>query len=205
MLDGLEYYMKRIRNYEKAACRRSIELNSLARNGERFNLPLLSRQTNHNPAVHEVTGYLTRIRQLEYFFKSKWFQKVINASDIASTIPSILALQPLGNKFTAHRQQDYPAHDDCQDLGFNQLGLKHMLTSPVDHPENVLIEYQFPTKQRNNLLKLYHPAPVKDIECLEANNNIVIFTPTKIHSEILKEIDNLLEMFFGFKELKAPH
>jgi len=51
----------------------------------------------------------------------------------------------------------------------------------------------------NALSKKYHPSSVPDIEHFGGNNNLVIFTPTKIHQKIVNEAISLLELFFGFQ------
>jgi len=200
MLNGLEHHIKRIRTYEKAACRFASNLNALSKTKEPFYLSDLSKKANHHPAVHEAVAYIGRLGQLCYFFTSKWFRSAVEKKDIALKIPSILALMPLRNKHSAHRQQDAPREeDDSPCLGFNEYGLKHALVGYGREPENVNIQYSFSTKQRCILLKKYHPSPVFDIEHLGKDNNLVIFTPTKIHQKIVNESVNLLELFFGFQ------
>lgn len=208
IVEGLEYHFKKINNYEKAACRRLLQLEKeIDTSGKPFKMlqPDL-RRTNHWPAKHEAVAYINRLGQLAFFFRSKWFKKVVyEEGHIASSIPSILALMPIRNKFTAHRQQDYSRKsDDCLNLGLHQYGLKHALVGPIGKPEAVRIEYQFPTKQRNDLLEKYHSAPVQDIECFGDSNNLIIFTPTKIHPKILRETIKLMESFFDFVGSRAP-
>lgn len=108
MLNGLEHHIKRIRIYEKAACRLASNLNALRKTKEPFNLSDLSKKANHHPAVHETVAYIGHLGQLCYFFTSKWFRSAVEKKDIALKIPSILALMPLRNKHSAHRQQDAP-------------------------------------------------------------------------------------------------
>ena len=199
MMEGLEYHIKKIRTYEKAACRRVADINLLRNSDEPCSLPLLSKKTNHHPAVHEAVAYIGQLGQLDNFFESDWFGKAIKKSDIALKIPSILALMPLRNKHSAHRQQDYPREDDCASLGLNQYGLKHSLIWLNNSPEIINIQYSFPTKQRNSLLKRYCPSPISDVEHIGENNNLVIFTPTQIHQKIMNEAISLLELFFGFQ------
>lgn len=196
---GLEYHIKRIKNYEKAACRRSLELMNRFNSEGSYNLPLLSRRTNHHPAVHEAVAYIGRLGQLACFFESEWFSSKAGEAQVAAEIPSILALMPLRNKHTAHRQQDDPRKDDCSSLGLNEYGLKHVLVGLNKNPEIVNLQYSFPTKQRHHLLNKYHPLPIDGIEHLGSNNNLTIFTPTKIHSKIMSEAISLLELFFGFQ------
>ncbi len=180
MLGGLEHHIKKMRYYEKVACRFALNLHTLSKTKEPFNLSALSRKANHHPAVHEAVAYIGRLGQLCYFFTSKWFRGVIGKADIALKIPSILALMPLRNKYSAHRQQDAPPReDDSPCLGLNEYGLKHALIGYGKEPENVNIQYSFPTKQRCVLLKKYHPSPIPDIEHFGGNNNLVIFTPLK--------------------------
>ncbi len=199
MLEGLDYHVKKIRVYEKAACKRISDLNELRNSNEPRRLPRLSKKTNHHPAVHEAVAYIGRLGQLDNFFESDWFGEVVKKLDIALKIPSILALMPLRNKHSAHRQQDCPRKDDCTSLGFNQYGLKHGLIWQNNSPEIINIEYSFPTKQRSSLLEKYHPSPVPDIEHIGENNNLIIFIPTKIHQKIINEVIDLLELFFGFQ------
>jgi len=199
MLDGLEYHIGKIRTYEKAACRFIANLHALSKTKEPFNLTTLSRRANHHLAVHEAVAYIGRLGQLCVFFESKWFSDVTGKTNIALKIPSILALMPLRNKHSAHRQQDDPRKDDCSSLGFNEFGLKHCLVGFREEPKNINIQYSFPTKQRHSLLKGHHPSPVPDIEHLGENNNIIIFTPTKIHQKVVNEAMTLLELFFGFQ------
>lgn len=199
MLDGLDYHIKKIRTFEKAACRRMADISALRNKKESYNLPVLSRKTNYHSATHEAVAYIGRIGQLAYFFESDWFGEVIQEADVASKIPSILALMPLRNKHSAHRQQDKPWKDDCSSLGFNEYGLKHSLVGMNDNPESVKIQYSFPTKQRHPLLSKYHPSLIPDIEYLGEANNLVIFTPTKIHQRIVNEAVCLLETFFEFQ------
>jgi len=111
---------------------------------------------------------------------------------IASTIPTTLALKPIRNKYTAHRQIDPPRDDDCQ----NQELQQHGLVFPIGKPEQTRITYDFPTKQRDPLLKKYQSKPVASIE-VSKDNTSIIFTPTRIHQVIIKEIIKLLEQFFG--------
>jgi hypothetical protein len=106
IIDGLEYHIKRIRNYEKAACRRSLELRPLFNSEGPYNLPLPSRRTNHHPAVHEVVAYIGRLGQLACFFESDWFSSIAGEAQVAAKIPSILALMPIRNKHTAHRHSN---------------------------------------------------------------------------------------------------
>ena len=201
IIDGLEHHIKNLRRYEKAACNRSVELRSIfKRQGEGpVYLPKVSRRTNHQPAVHEAVAYIGRLGQLATFFESRWFGSVVKENVIAGEISSILALFPIRNKHTAHRQQDAPRHDDCSNLGLNQFGLKHGLVGPNTNPEIVHLEYIFPSKQRYRLLDKYHSSPINGIECLGQNNNQIIFTPTKNHPRIIAEAISLLQLFFGFK------
>jgi hypothetical protein len=148
--------------------------------------------------VHETVAYIGRLGQLSYFFESDWFSEVVKEDDVALSIPSILALMPLRNKHSAHRQQDYPWKDDCSSLGLNQYGLKHGLVGLGKKPSHVNIQYTFPTTQRHPFLKKYHPSPINEIEHLGIKNNLIIFTPTKIHQAILNEVINLLQIFFDF-------
>lgn len=197
MIKGIEYHFRKITNYEKAACRWVTEIENLRDDKDKLinlyqtGLP----RTNHHPASHEAVAYINRVGQLAYFFKSDWFKKNIKEEVIVSKIPTILALQPLRNKYTAHRQDDYPKKDDCSNLGINQHGLRHGLAYPIGKPEAVRIEYQFPAKQRDYLLIKHHSQPVPDIEHFGDNNNIVIFRPTEIHPIILKQSIELLEHF----------
>ncbi len=154
-------------------------------------------RTNHHAARHEAVAYINRVGQLAYFFKSDWFGHSVQEKLIASKIPTILALQPIRNKFTAHRQFDSPRKDDCKSLGLNQLGLRHGIAYKIGKPYEARIEYQFPTKQRDDLLKKHNPKPLPEIECFGDNNNIVIFRPTEVHSIILNEVVCLLEEYFG--------
>ena len=199
ILGGLEYHINKIRIYEKRACRLVTDLNELSKNKEPFNLPALSRRTNHHPAVHEAVAYIGRLGQLDYFFESDWFSEGISETKLASGIPSILAPMPLRNKHSAHRQQDYPWKDDSLSLGLNEYGLKHGLVGFNPEPDHVNIQYSFPTIQRHSLLKKYRPSPVKEIEHFGDNNNLVIFTPTKVHQKILNEGISLLQHFFDFQ------
>lgn len=201
IIDGLEHHIKNLRRYEKAACNRSVQLRSIfKRQGEEpVYLPKISRQTNHHPAVHEAVAYIGRLGQLAAFFESTWFRSVVKENVIAGEIPSILALLPIRNKHTAHRQQDDPRHDDCSSLGLNEFGLKHGLAGSITNPEIVYLKYSFPSKQRHRLLDKYCPLPVNDIEHLGQNNNLTIFTPTKNHPTIINETISLLQFFFGFK------
>jgi len=190
---------QKIRTYEKAACRRVADINALRNNKDPNNLPRLSKKTNHHDAVHEAVAYIGRLGQLDYFFESDWFGEIIKEADIALKIPSILALMPLRNKHVAHRQQDYPRKGDCDSLGLNEYGLKHGLVWLNNNPEIVNIQYSFPTMQRHFLLEKHHPSSVSDVEHLAKTNNLVIFTPTKIHQKITNEAISLLELFFGFQ------
>jgi hypothetical protein len=201
IVDGLEYHLKNLRRYEKAACNRSVELRSIFKrqDGEPVYLPKISRRTNHHPAVHEAVAYIGRLGQLATFFESKWFGSVVKENVIAGEIPSILALLPIRNKHTAHRQQDAPRHDDCSTLGLNQFGLRHGLVGPNTNPEIVHLEYSFPSKQRHRLVEKHHSVPINDIEYLGENNNLTFFTPTKNHPKIIAEAISLLQLFFGFK------
>lgn len=199
IIDGLEYHIKRIRNYEKAACRRSLELEPLFNGEGPYNLPMLSRRTNHHPAVHEVVAYIGRLGQLACFFESEWFSSIVGEAQVAAKIPSVLALMPIRNKHTAHRQQDAPRRDDCSSLGLNEFGLKHGLAGSITNPEIVHLKYSFPSKQRHRLLDKYRPLPVNDIEHVGQDNNLIIFIPTKNHPTIIEEAISLLQHFFGFK------
>lgn len=191
MVEGLEYHYKKIKRYEKSAYKRVLELESF-KGKSLANLSF----TNHHLASHEAIAYINRVGQLAYFFRSEWFNKVVLKEVVASMIPSILALQPLRNKFTAHRQMDAPRDDDCPSLGLNQHKLMHKLSYPIGKPEEVRIKYSFPTKQREKLLDDYDIPAVNGIEHLGESNNLVIFQPTEIHSVIVKEVIELLEKFF---------
>ena len=134
------------------------------------------------------------------FFTSKWFSNTLGKTHIiASTIPSILALMPLRHKFTAHRQQDDHRKDDCKSLGLNEFGLMPALSDSLEKPDDVKIEYQFPTKQRDRLLKKHKIPLVKEIEYFGNNNHLITFTPTQIHHRIINEAINLLQHFFNFQ------
>lgn len=89
--------------------------------------------------------------------------------------------------------------DDSLSLGLNEYGLKHGLVGFNAEPDHVNIQYSFPTIQRHFLLKKYRPSPVKEIEHFGDNNNLVIFTPTKVHQKILNEGISLLQHFFDFQ------
>ena len=199
IIEGLEYHIKRIRNYERAACRRSLELKHSLSNEGPCNLPLLSKRTNHYPAVHEAVAYIGRLGQLSYLFESDWFSSEVGEAQVAAEIPSILALMPIRNKHVAHRQQDAPYKDDCPNLGLNEYGLKHGLVCLNKTPEIVNLQYSFPSKQRHPWLDKYHPSPVAGIEHLGSSNNLTVFTPTMIHSKIMEEAIGLLQRFFGFQ------
>lgn len=194
MINGLEYHFKKIKRHEKSAYRRVLELESLHKNKE-LCLSDLS-PTNHHLASHEAVAYINRVGQLAYLFKSDWFTKVVPKGIVASTALNILALQPLRNKFTAHRQIDKPWKDDCSSLGLHQHGLNHGLAYPIGTPEEVRIEYQFPTKQREKLLDDYKIPAISGVEYFGDNNNIVIFRPTENHSAITSEVIHLIERFF---------
>ena len=202
IIDGLEHHITNLRRYEKAACNRSAQLRSIFKrqSEEAVYLPKISRRTNHHPAVHEAVAYIGRLGQLAKFFESKWFGSVVKENIIAGVIPSILALLPIRNKHTAHRQQDAPRDDDCSSLGLNEFGLKHGLAGSITNPEIVYLKYSFPSKQRHRLLDKYHPSPVNDIEHLGQNNNLTIFTPTKNHPTMIAEVISLLQFFFSFKD-----
>ena len=195
MIGGLEYHYKKIKHYEKSAYKRVLEIESLAESREK-SIANLS-PTNHHLASHEAVAYINRVGQLACFFRSDWFKNAVPEQAIASKIPTILALQPIRNKFTAHRQIDAPRHDDCSNLGLlNRYGLSHVLSGPIGKPEEVRIKYQFPTKQRDSLLDKYHIPAVPDVEHFGDTNNLVIFRPTDIHSVVLKEVVELLEEVF---------
>jgi len=199
MLDGLEYHIGKIRTYEKAACRFVANLHTSRKTKKPFNLAALSKRANHHPAVHEAVAYIGRLGQLCTYFESEWFSNVVGKTNIALKVPSILALMPLRNKHSAYRQQDDPRKNDCGNLGFNEFGLKQGLVGFGDEPKSVNIQYSFPTKQRHSLLKSHYTSPIPDIEHFGENNNIIIFTPTKIHQKVAGEAINLLELFFGFQ------
>lgn len=194
MVGGLEYHLKKIKRYEKSAYKRVLELEALRKRKG----PAKLSPTSHHLASHEAVAYINRIGQLVYFFKSDWFNKIVPEEVVAAKISSCLALQPFRNKFTAHRQIDYPAKDDCPSLGLNQHKLLHGLSYPIGKLKEVRIDYQFPTKQRDSLLKKHHIPAVRGIEHFEDSNNLVTFRPTEIHSVIVKEVIELLEIFFIF-------
>lgn len=199
MLDGLEHHIRKIRTYEKAACRYVANLNALTKTKKPFNLSDLLKRANYKSVVHDLVAYIGRLGQLSCFFESEWFSDVVNESDIALKIPSVLALMPLRNKHSAHRQQDYPRKDDCTNLGINEYGLKPVPIGFGEEPKSVNIRCSFPTKQRHPLLVKYHPDPISDIEHFGQNNNLVLFNPTKNHQKIINETISLLERFFGFQ------
>jgi hypothetical protein len=144
---------------------------------------------------------MNRVGQLAYLLKSDWFTKVVPKKIVASTALNILALQPLRNKFSAHRQIDKPWKGDCLSLGLQQHGLRHCLASPIGKPEEVRIEYQFPTKQREKLLDDHKIPAISGIEHFSGNNNLVIFRPTENHSTIVNEVISLIERFFDIKSI----
>lgn len=187
IVGGLEYHSKKIKNYERAACRAQLKLEKARDYSEKSfraaRSPLLSME-------HESVAYINRLGQLAHLFTSDWFKENIKDKLIASKIPSILALQPLRNKYTAHRQQDRPHNDDSPSLGQNQDRLMSILAN------NKWLQFQFATHQRDKLLKDHHPAAVQGIEIFGTKNNTVIFEPTKIHPIILSETFDLLEHFF---------
>ncbi len=197
MVDGLEYHMRKIRIYEKKACLAASEIRKLMQKTGPLTLPRLTKKTNHHPAVHEAVAYIGRLGQLDYFFESDWFGESLDKKQIALTIPSILALMPLRNKHSAHRQQDDPRPGDCGSLGLNEFGLRHGLASRTLDSEQVHFQYSFPTLKREPLLEKYHPSPVDEIEFF-GSNNIVNFAPTQVHGRIMNETMRLLEQFFGF-------
>lgn len=183
MIEGLEYHFKRHCMFEKKA---------------RLNKP-------YNKAKHEAVSYINRMGQIYKAFISPWFRNYINQENAQNIIPTICALEPIRNKFTAHRQQDDPRNDDCDSLGIQHFGLipsivgkiqssdkSNLLTPYVIDPKSNL-SYDFPTKQRLFKDKKY-PA-VEGIEYIGKNNNVIIFTPTINHPVILKEIFLLLEKF----------
>lgn len=142
---------------------------------------------------------MNRLGQLAFFFGSDWFSQVIETKHIVQKIPSILALMPIRDKFTAHRQQDFPRNDDCLSLGFNEFGLAPGLLGSIKNPGSVVIQFQFPTKKRHPFLVKYNSPSVSSIECINSKNNLIIFTPTMLHQRILNETVSLLEYFFSFQ------
>lgn len=155
--------------------------------------------TNHHLASHEAVAYINRLGQLAYLLKSDWFTKVVPEEIVASTALNILSLLPLRNKFTAHRQIDKPWKDDCLSLGLQQHGLRHWLAYPIGKPENVRIEYQFSTKQREKLLDKHKVPVISGIEHFGDKNKHVIFRPTENHYNIVNEVISLIERFFDIE------
>ena len=196
ILDGLEYHYKRHLVYERRVS-----------NG----LPCCA-------ACHEAVAYINRLGQLYDLFNSQWFVKYVKKEDVSQIIPSIYALMPIRNKFTAHRQQDDPRDDDCLSLGFQCFGLRPAIEQKLSPEARLKFEgnkpfglndliiagesklvYSFPTKQRR--LPGGFP-PVAGIEHLGKSNNIVQFRPTEMHSVIMKEILYLIERFLVIAESK---
>lgn len=189
MVEGLKYHYVRIRGYERSARKRAVELENSCRSGERIALS----PTNHHLAVHEAVAYLNRLGQIAYFFKSPWMKELITDEELVPRIPTILALLPIRNKHTAHRQADKERTDDIKDLGIHQFGLTHLISGTIGNPQESCIEYQFPTRQRDKLLKDHFDGAVPGVEHLGHTNNIVIFRPTHEHGVIMHEIIDALE------------
>jgi hypothetical protein len=199
MIGGLEYHIEKIRCFEKDAGKFASEYDAMEKS-KKLNLSDLP-QTNHHDASHEAVAYVGRLGQLKFFFNSEWFTNILSEKVIASTARTILALQPIRNKSTSHRQQDCPKRDDCESLGFNQYGLVHRLVGSIGEPEKVWIQYSFPTKQRESLLRKHNIPAVDGVEEFGDENNHVIFEPTKIHSTIINEAISLLELFFNLQSI----
>ncbi len=202
IIHGLEYHHKRHCIFEKNA--------------------LVGKP--YGNATHEATAYLNILGQIYYLFESEWFTKYVKKEVISSKIPTIYALIPIRNKYSAHRQQDAPYKDDCPSLGFNCFGLMpgimgkinrlssekiisnnlpkiitrknlyKIITSEEDH-----LVYNFPTKQR--LPKEYPRLPVKDVEHIGEANNIIQFIPTQVHPIIINEILDLIRVFLEGENL----
>lgn len=172
-------------------------------------------------ASHEAIAYINRIGQVYYFVKSDWFNAYIPQSDLPSLIPTVLALVPLRNKISAHRQQDYPYKDDCKSLGFHKFGLKSRLGGKIANSNalrgnkeeetgiilwsdvkksfiGMQIQYSFPTKQRDKLLD--NCPRIDGFEYLGGENNIIFFQPSIHHQIIMDQIFIIIEKFLQKNE-----
>lgn len=118
---------------------------------------------------------------------------------IGKKIPTILALLPIRDKFTAHRQQDYPYKDDLGSLGFSSHKLFVGFAWRIDAISGK-IQYNFPTKKRYKVLNFCDS--VKGVEYLGENNNVIRFILTDVHPIILNEIVDLMEYFLNNNKSK---
>lgn len=211
MVNGLDHHFKQHYNYEKKYLRylekwsKQIEA---VRSSQQMNEDFITVDDSYVEcgefAEHEAIAYINRLGQLYYFFKSEWFHALFclniyksrertcgescELRDILQkNIPMILALMPLRNKISAHRQQDYPHKDDIKHLGANVNTLKAMGVGKVGKKLSHIC-YSFPTDQR----LLENCPAITGVEYLGVNN-IVVFEPSVQHQRIMNEIVTFID------------
>lgn len=152
----------------------------------------------YGAATHEINAYINRLGQIYYLFTSTWFKVYISDRMLAKKIPTLLSLIPIRMKVTAHRQQDRPWGDDCKSLGWNEFGLRPVL-SGLSYQVGVIdlssckICYSFPTQQRETNLLNSQQGPVTGVEFFGDSNNVIQFHITDLHPIIIEEIFELIE------------
>lgn len=216
MIGALEYHYSKHRNIEKKYTPYIvIQIDPITNRPIPFNLLDVQnskKKINKNHLSYEACAYLNRLGQVYYFLMSSWIHNSIcnieriKKGECASKkckyefllikhVPILLALMPIRNKITAHRQQDYPASDDCTDIGFNFYKLQHISSGPTGSIPS--IQYTLSSvNQRNKILERYSIPAVSEVEYSNNgsfNGFIVNFKLSDLHPKIITGILNLIE------------
>jgi hypothetical protein len=181
ILYGLEYHFKRFRMLEK---RQS---------------PGNSTPSQFKDTVNEVTAYFNRLGQYYSCITSDWFQEYVKEEKLVSLCPSILALLPYRNKYSAHRSLDDPKGESLsQHESFSNVYLVNEWFGKVDHSEmHIGYQIKIGAKHRCHLLKRWLPLPVKDIEHFTDQDEIFVdFIPYHHHDRVISEAFRTLQQLF---------
>lgn len=197
MVNGLEYHYKKFVRIEKNQRKHLKKI---------METRLLWPDPPKN-MIHEFVAYVNRLGQIYYMFISLWFKSYLaKESELVDLCPTILALMPFRNKFTAHRSIDAPRKETISEKE-NHASIPFVVkwSGPIlDRDPNkiswdtMFVIYQITISKneknmRDKILVNYHPEVVKDVEIFVGETIFITFVPTKCHSMILEEIVRTIE------------
>ena len=188
MIGGLEYHFKRLTSFEK-----KIEIG----------IPSQSR----DKIYYEMLAYFNTIGSLYSLFSSTWFK----VKNLASFIPTLLALVPFRHKISAQRSCDFKKNSDSESqkqshttnvlfTSYSGKGKPSSLREMLG--ENALINLNIKINKidRCKDLKKKNYKLVKPIEELDGKEIWLTFSPSNNHPQLMKEILSLIESFVSDNE-----
>lgn len=181
ILDGLCYHYKKFKNLEKGQS------------------PGKTTKTQFNNTINEITAYLNRLGQIYSCLTSEWFQKYVTKDRLPLLCPSILALIPYRNKYSAHRSLDRPyTESQSQHESYSNITLYNGWHGKSDRSDmHIGYQIKISAKDRCKLLVMYHPLAVQDFEHFTGQDEIFIdFVPVKHHDRVISEAYETIRLLF---------